>query len=984
MKQKLLHRIICGIFVWLSGLLFAQTSEVATETRDLSANGASVTDVYFRHIDNYAWLEKGKTIKDPIEKVSTPEPFKQRVALVGKFNFRPLDNLLKTGDFVRVPRPSNVTLITKTYEIYDSKGNVIGHIVADETKDYLTFVFNPKIEHRTNVEGNFSIGAILNAPMGETEVTLDRGKLQEYSYLNDPKTTIYRGGNSVNIMNIYQPPTSGSDGQNNSGNNGSGSDPNCYYYWGLKGLGNSFDKYLNWTFWFNTKGYFNEHGIKVTNFTSQDYGNKKVKLEVAGDYNYDGIITYEPFIPGTFELYEVNPDGGAVIGNKLTLFTDATAFESYKGDKQAGYITFDKNNFYVSVELKYGVGTKAYKLTYNTKSPADGTSVFGSAIVNVDGKNTNLYPASCNRDMHYFGGGVISPLPLGAGANTDWANRLRITKYKNGKIYDRAQGVEFTLNKLVEGSNTEIDTTFPTITLVTDAEGRADSPKLGVGKYILKETKWPKGGYEPVTEIFDVVEGNTAPIVKNINNGIPLIAYSGDFRKYWPQLPAEGDYPAVSLVAKLTYARKADGTAIPNPTVIEWPVNLPAGKLEAGKNYVQFNTISVPIFDDNGNKLTTQGQLDIEFSEPNPPAGYIAVPNYLGQSTYIANYKGDYANKVQIYKYLNGNSNKAGEGAKFTIEKLDASGAVDASFTKVTLTTGADGFVLTEKLSAGKYIIKEIQPVKGGYMISDEYRNGVEFTINDGEFKYMSINNVYGGHKTNWTSKMWAYATGINPKPKVKFNFTMTYTPTNTDADGNPYPQTIRKQEIVFEEGTKYPDETYGNEARFFTYDVPYYDDYGNRVDAVVTATEDEIEGFNSNYAPYWLAVSTGQYLTWGRKDFQNILKEAKKVIVKYQDAKGETLKPDDILIEKGRYFDKYSKEIPKELNGYKYKSITIPYKTAVEEESNKVATLTEEDNKMMLKGYATDKEQVIIVTYASAKVARVNPNLRMRISEDN
>ena len=130
-----------------------------------------------------------------------------------------------------------------------------------------------------------------------------------------------------------------------------------------------------------------------------------------------------------------------------------------------------------------------------------------------------------------------------------------------------------------------------------------------------------------------------------------MIAYSGDFRKYWPQLPAEGDYPAVSLVAKLTYARKADGTAIPNPTVIEWPVNLPAGKLEAGKNYVQFNTISVPILDDNGNKLTTQGQLDIEFSEPNPPAGYIAVPNYLGQSTYIANYKGDYANKVQIYKY---------------------------------------------------------------------------------------------------------------------------------------------------------------------------------------------------------------------------------------------------------------------------------------------------------------------------------------------
>ena len=269
-------------------------------------------------------MEKGKTIKDPIEKVSTPSPFKQRVAIVGKFNFRPLGELLKTGDFVRVPRPSNVTLITKTYEIYDSKGNVIGHVVADETKDYLTFVFNSKIENRTNVEGNFSIGATLNAPMGETEVTLDKGKLQEYSYLNDPKTTIYRGGNSVNITNIYQPSTSGSDGQNNSDN------LDCYHYWVLTGLGNSFDKYLNWTFWFNTKGYFNEHRIKIYNLTSQDYGDKKVKLEVAGDYYYKDN-TYEPFVPGSFELYEVNPDGGAVIGNKLTLFTDATAFESYKG-----------------------------------------------------------------------------------------------------------------------------------------------------------------------------------------------------------------------------------------------------------------------------------------------------------------------------------------------------------------------------------------------------------------------------------------------------------------------------------------------------------------------------------------------------------------------------------------------------------------------------------------------------------------------------
>ena len=183
MKLKLLCRIICGIFMGFSSLLYAQATEIAPEERDLSSNGASVTDVYFRHIDNQAWLDEknNKTVKSPIERVKVFEPYEEKVAIVGKFNFVPLDHLLKTGDFVRVPLPSNVTLITRNYEIKDSNDNVIGHIVADKTKNYITFVFNPKIEYRTNVEGNFSIGAVLKAPVGDTTVTLDKGPLQEYS-----------------------------------------------------------------------------------------------------------------------------------------------------------------------------------------------------------------------------------------------------------------------------------------------------------------------------------------------------------------------------------------------------------------------------------------------------------------------------------------------------------------------------------------------------------------------------------------------------------------------------------------------------------------------------------------------------------------------------------------------------------------------------------------------------------------------------------
>ena len=262
MKLKLLCRIICGIFMGFSSLVYAQGTEIATEERDLSSNGASVTDVYFRHIDNQAWLdtENNKTVKSPIERVRVLSPYDEKVAIVGKFNFVPLDHLLKPGDFVRVPLPSHVTLITRNYEIKDSNDNVIGHIVADNTKNYITFVFNRKIEYRTNVEGNFSIGAVLNAPVGDTPVTLDKGLLQEYSYLNDPKTTIYRGGNSVTITNVYQP-----------SNVKEKEDP-CQYFWQLRGKGTSIDEHLTWTMNFNMNKYYLSATVYNNDITNKDYG----------------------------------------------------------------------------------------------------------------------------------------------------------------------------------------------------------------------------------------------------------------------------------------------------------------------------------------------------------------------------------------------------------------------------------------------------------------------------------------------------------------------------------------------------------------------------------------------------------------------------------------------------------------------------------------------------------------------------------------
>ena len=875
MKLKLLCSIICGIFMGFSSLLYAQATEIATEERDLSSNGASVTDVYFRHIDNQAWLdtEHNKTVKSPIERVKVFEPYEEKVAIVGKFNFVPLDQLLKKGDFVRVPVPSNVTLITRNYEIKDSSDNVIGHIVADKTKNYITFVFNPKIEYRTNVEGNFSIGAVLKAPVGDTTITLYKGPLKEYSYIDDLKTNIYRGGNRVTITNIYQP----SDVEDKK------DDAPCQNFWKVRGEGTSIDEHLTWTMYFNMNKYFSSATVYYDDIINKDYGSKKVIFKLFGNAissEYENRQSFLPFIRDSFEFYEANVANGSIIGDKLKLFTDATEFANYTGTAQAGLITFNKSDYEVTIELKHGVGTKAYKVVYKTDNPADATYVGSKAMVNVDGQDINRKSEGCENNRNSFFSVIPTSLPLGVDANTDWANRLFITKYKEeekGAILP-AERVSFTLDKFVEGSDTEIDTAFPTITLTTDAKGKAKSTKLSAGKYILKETILPKGGgYMPYVEKFEVIENNEEPILKTIINTKQITSFiNTGFRKYFPNLPAGSQYPEVSLNVKVTYAKDNNNNNITNPTVISIPVTIPAGTLEEGKNYVDFEPLkNIILYDEYGNKLEDIGQLIFEITEPTPPVGYAPEYNYGNNSMWIANYKEEANNTIQIYKYLNGNSSKAGEGAIFTIEKLDASGAVDTSFTKVTLTTGADGFAISETLTAGDYLLKEIKPanqiytkfkpnpdpkatpeveykyeIEGGiYKISDEYRKGVKVTIVDGKTNLIKVNNEGISYAT-WTQKVkkiWKGAKSVATKPEVRLRVKITYKPNKNDADGNPYPESVRILKPIIAAGIPTTDKD-GNEEVEIEYKIPDMDFYGNEYDSLpeVVIEEENIPGYKS------------------------------------------------------------------------------------------------------------------------------------------
>lgn len=944
MISKLLFRFILSVFLSTSCLLSAQ----ASLQRDLTSEGAVISDAYYRHIGSNPWLPKNTSMSDPVKQVNTTTT---PVAIIGKFNFKTLGDL-KPGDFVKVPIPNNAELITHTYEIIDGNYGLIGHIIANKDDSYYTFVFNKKIDNLTNIIGNFQVGINLKTPNDNNTFTLPQGDLQSYTYNN--------GTTSYDIQKL--------DTKNEDSN-----DNGCGRYYTLSKVPTtSLENFLQWEANFNNP---------LKNNLINDYGNSKVVLKILGNVGLEGVSdiqSYMPHLTDSFKLYEIEN------GNEptpITLFTNETDFNNYTGTAQAGLLTFEKNNFIANIKFAKPVGNKGYKVEYKSATPADGSYVGNYLQIEVDGSFINLYDTQCSDKSEGFGSLTTAPFPLNSGSSSDWANRVRITKYLNGDVSEKGDGVVFTLNKLANGSDTEIDSSFTTLTLTTNSEGKANTPKLATGRYILKETKTKPGGYTPVTNIFEIKEGNTNVIIKNFNNSINKRGLTGLLRKYWIDVENEAEYPAISLIAKVTYANLPDGTPISNPTVRYIPIEVPAGKLEANKNYVEI-TPWFPDHDDYGNHFyqdeakgyLLQNQITFELSEPNPPAGYTAIPNYDNNPNYIGNIKGDYNNKVRVYKYLKGDRSLAGKGAVFTIEKLNTDGNVDTSFTKITLTTGADGLATSEALPLGDYIIKETKPVLGGYIIDETYKNGVKFTINNDGIKYFAVNNVYGSgtNVTGFFTKIWVGDKHIkNNRPNLKIKVSLTYKPTNLDPNGNPYPNTVRTREITISNGKDATDYYGAEKTKFPAIYIDNYDDYGNYIDwnevIVKIEEEEDVEGYTDHYGSFLRndGYSEGPYLV-------NTLKNGRPITIKFQDIKGNTLQNDVKLLDRSdlKYFDAYSYDIPENIGSFKYKTADI---------SNSKGSIPE-DTPMTIKGYATDTDQVIILIYEKkASASRINPHLRIR-----
>lgn len=949
MISKLLFRIILGVFGCISCLFPAQESPQESPQRDLTSEGAIISGAYYRHIRTNPWLPQNTNMSDPIKQVNTTTT---TAAIIGKFDFKTLSNNLRPGDYVKVPIPNNAKLISYTYKIIDAEYGLIGHIIAKEGNNYYTFVFNKKIDNLANIRGTFEIGMDLKTPKDNNTFTLPQSNLESYTYNN--------GTNSYNIQKL--------DTKNKNPNNNV-----CGHYYSLSEVPTtSLDNFLQWEAHFNNP---------QKNNLIKDYGDNKVILKIFGNVGLKGFSdmqSYMPHLKDSFKLYEIGNE------NAITLFTNENDFNNYTGTAQAGLLTFEKNNFIANIKFAKPVGNKGYKVEYRSETPADGSYVGNYLKVEVNGSFINLYDTQCSDKSEGFGSHTTAPFPLNSGSSADWANRVRITKYLNGDVSEKGDGVVFTLNKLADGSDTEFDSSFPTLTLTTDSEGKANTTKLTEGKYILKETKPKPGGYTPVTNIFEIKKGDTNVIIKNLNNSINTRSLEKLLRKYWLNVENEAEYPAISLMVKVTYERLPDGTPISNPTVRYIPIKVDAGKLEANKNYVEIDTPDFPDHDDYGNhfyqdtskNIWLQDQVTFELSEPNPPAGYTAIPNYGNNSNYLANIKGDYNNKVIVYKYLDYNENKPGEGAVFTIEKLNADGNMDTSFKKITLTTGANGFATSKVLPVGNYVIKETKPANGGYIIDETYKKGVNFSIVNGEARRFSVNNIHGSGINVKDIKVWIDTEHITTKPEVKVNITLTYTPTNLDPDGNPYPQTIRKTSTIIPKGAT-TTVLYGRETVNFTYFAPYYDDYGNKLNAKVTITEEDVEGFSSYYGKWPIlpkgSVAYSDSYTKVSGDLVNTLKNGKPITIKFQDIKGNTLQNDVKLLDNKsdlKYFDAYSYGIPQNIGSFKYKTADI---------SNSKGSIPE-DTPMTIKGYATDTDQVIILIYKKkASASRINPHLRIR-----
>ena len=378
MIPKLLFRFILSVFLSISYLLSAQ----ASLQRDLTSEGAVISDAYYRHIGSDPWLPKNTRMSDPVKQVNTTTT---PVAIIGKFNFKTLGDL-RPGDFVKVPIPNDAELITHTYEIIDGNYGLIGHIIANKDNSYYTFVFNKKIDNLTNVVGNFQVGINLKTPNDNNTFTLPQGNLKSYTYNN--------GTNSYNIQKL--------DTKNEDSNNNG-----CGRYYTLSRVPTtSLDNFLQWEANFNNP---------LKNNLINDYGNSKVVLKILGNVGLEGVSdiqSYMPHLTDSFKLYEIENGNETAI----TLFTNETDFNNYTGTAQTGLLTFEKNNFIANIKLAKPVGNKGYKVEYKSATPADGSYVGNYLQIEVDGSFINLYDTQCSDKSEGFGSLTTAPFPLNSGS----------------------------------------------------------------------------------------------------------------------------------------------------------------------------------------------------------------------------------------------------------------------------------------------------------------------------------------------------------------------------------------------------------------------------------------------------------------------------------------------------------------------------------------------------------------------------------------
>lgn len=422
------------------------------------------------------------------------------------------------------------------------------------------------------------------------------------------------------------------------------------------------------------------------NYMRKDYSSLTLHDEVAEN---SGPMQ---FIPESFVIKTGKPNNRLHLDNAETLSPD-----QYTVTFNSSYTAFD-------LTIK-GAEGKAYKLTYKTTAPADGSVVRNVVSMKADGQVIPQTDKVPGRTTHV--GKNLSKITEGGTLEVDTAYRIILYK-TDADTGERLSGAEFEVHK-ADGSVVKLDP--------TDKDGRTISPRFSpeeINQSVkVVETKAPEG-YEVVDagEITITAEGSFKTIPNKRKAADPVkVSLSVDKTLTGRDLKAdEFDFELVDEAGKVVATAKNDAAG---------KVTFP--ELSFSQDQVGQHVYSIREVAGKAAGITYDGKVlkaTVTISLDKASHNLTSKVDYDQAASFTNRYQASAAKaKIQVSKELRGRDLKTDE---FEFELLDAAGKLVAS-----AKNDAAGQVAFEEISFDKagtyeYSVREVAGKEEGVTYDDK------------------------------------------------------------------------------------------------------------------------------------------------------------------------------------------------------------------------------------------------------------------------